>query len=177
MILAALRSLWGFLKLIPWQLYAVIALVLGFYGYGVYRHHQGYQDASRVYEQRIAAERAAYDKQVAELKAKQQDVIIKTVVEYRDRIKVEKVKGDEIIKEVPVLVQSECKLSGGMRVVHDAAALGRMPDDPQGAARAAPPVDPTTLATTVATNYASCRQNATQLVALQKIVSSLEQKP
>ncbi len=177
MILALLRSLWAFAKLIPWQFYVFAGLVFAFYAYGLYEHHQGAEETALKYDKQIAEERAAYEKQVAALKAKQQEVITKTVVEYRDRIKVEKVKGDEIVKEIPVLVQSDCKLSGGMRVAHDSAASGHMPDDPIGAAATAAPVEASTLAATVAENYAACRQNAAQLVALQKLVSSLEQKP
>jgi|SRR5687768_5085872 len=50
------------------------------------------------------------------------------VVVYVDRIK--KVQGETqtIIKEVPTYVQDTCLLSPGVRVFHDAATKGQLPD-------------------------------------------------
>lgn len=177
MILAALKSLWAFAKLIPWQLYALAVLVFAFYGYGLYEHHQGVTETEAKYEAQIAKEKVSYAKQVAAIQAKQQEVITKTVIEYRDRIKVVKEKGDAIVKEIPVLVPLDSPLlSGGVRVAHDSAARGDLPDDPLGAAAAANPVTTTTLMATVAENYASCRADQERLRSLQTLVSSLEQK-
>lgn len=178
MILAALRSLWSFAKLIPWWAYAAVALIGYHFAAIQVAQHQATEAANAKWEKEIATQKATYDAQVKALQAKQQDVITKTVVEYRDRVKVVKEKGDEIVKQVPVYVpMGSPLLSSGVRVFHDAAASGVLPDDPPGDARTADPVETATLLSTVAGNYESCRETSARLVALQKLVSSLEQKP
>jgi hypothetical protein len=98
------------------------------------------------------------------------------VIRYRDRIKTVEVQGAEVIKEIPVLVPMDSPLlAGGFRVFHDAAASGHMPDDPAGAARAAAPVEAPTLASVVGENYAQCRAQAEQLLALQAILKGTTQ--
>ena len=165
---------WTFLKAIPWQIYAGAVILASVWFYGERQHHAGYAEASAKYEAQIAAERAKYDDEIASLRAKQQAVITKTVIQYRDRVQVVKEKGDEIIKEIPVLVPlGSPLLAGGVRVAHDAAASGVMPDDPQGAAAAASPVKTAALVATVAENYTACRESSERLIALQQIVSSL----
>lgn len=42
---AFLKSAWGILKLIPWQVYAVIAGGIAIYGYGLNEHHLGFKEA------------------------------------------------------------------------------------------------------------------------------------
>lgn len=170
-----LLAAWNIAKLIPWQVYAVAAIFLGAYAYGLNEHHLGYHEAKDEDAKVYAEQKAAYDKQVAELKAKQQEVITKTVTVYRDRVQIVKEKGDEVIREIPVLVMgNDVVLSGGVRVAHDAAALGELPNDPQGAARAAAPVEVTTLLTTVAENYQACESTRAKLIALQGIVANLQ---
>ena len=165
----------GFLKLIPWQIYAGIAVVVALGTMHLTLVHKAVKANDGKWEQRIAAEQAAYAKKVAELQAKQSAVVERTVVQFRDRVKVIKEKGDEIVKEVPSLVGTECALTGGMRVLHDSAALGSLPDDPIGAARAAASVDAVTLGATVAQNYAACRAEFAKLTSLQQLVTSLKE--
>lgn len=174
MILLFLKSAWGVLKLIPWQVYAVIAAGIAIYGYGLNEHHLGYKEAKAEDAKVAEAVKAKYDIEVAAIKAKQQEVITHEVIVYRDRVKIVKEKGDEIIKEVQVLVPLNSPLlAGGVRVAHDAAALGNLPDDPEGAARTAAPIETAALLTTVAENYQSCSAEREKLIALQTIVSKL----
>jgi hypothetical protein len=71
-----------------------------------------------------------------------------------------------IIKDRYVYVKdTDCALSGGFRVLHDAAAHGVLPQPAAIAdAAAAPAAD---VADTVATNYGTCHQIAERLTALQ----------
>lgn len=178
MIIAFARTVWGFMKLIPWQIYALVGLVFAFYGYGLYEHHQGAKDTAAKYDKQIAAERAAYEKEVAELRAKQQTAITQTVIEYRDRVKVIKEKGDEIVKKEFVYVPLDSPLlASGVRVFHDSAASGVMPDDPIRAIAASDPVETSALMETVAENYTACRTDQERLASLQKLVSYLGEKP
>lgn len=143
----------------------------------VHERNVGWNERDLQAKAELLAMQANYNKQVAAIQAKQQEVITKTVTVYRDRIQVVKEKADAIVAEIPeILPLTSTLLSGGVRVIHDAAALGNLPDDPQGAARSAAPVETFALLTTVAENYAACTVNAERLKALQTIVSSLEQK-
>jgi hypothetical protein len=61
-------------------------------------------------------------------------------------------------------------LPPAFRVLHDAAATGKAPDD--SAASHADPVAPRTLAATLAGNYSAARENARTLEELQAIVAA-----
>lgn len=182
MTLALLSTLWAFVKkvfgLFPAKDWLIIAALLGIVGYHLYAVHEarvsGREEAQAECAKKTAAAKAAYDLEVKKIQEQQQQVITRTVIEYRDRVQVVKEKGDAIVQEVEKLVPvGTCELPGGMRVAHDAAASGVLPDDPERAAAAAAPVDPTTYAATVAQNYEVARLNAEQLVALQHLVQSL----
>lgn len=102
---------------------------------------------------------------------RQQKVTERVVVEYRDRVQTIKEKGGEIVREVEKLVPvGGCELDGGWRVLHDAAARGRLPDAAGGAHGPPAPVDPIAAARTVAGNYATCHEIAAQLTGLQEWV-------
>lgn len=71
-----------------------------------------------------------------------------------------------LIKEVPIYVKdTDCALSGGFRVFHDAAANGVVPN-PADVADAAG-VTAQDVAVTVADNYGTCQQTAARLSGLQ----------
>lgn len=158
------------LRRIPWWFYVGAAILGGL----VLIHLWLIDENNKGWEKKIEGEQAVYKEKIAKLEAKQAEVVIKTITVYRDRVKVVKEKGDEIIKHVEVLVTGECNLTGGMRVLHDSAARGHLPDDPAGAASSAAPVDAPTLATTFAKNYAACRAEFVKLESLQKLVTSLQ---
>jgi len=109
---------------------------------------------------------------IAETRVKQAEVTERVVTQYVDRVRVVRDQADAVIREVPIYVRQTCdddgRLPSGWRLLHDAAASGRLAD-PAGAADAQP-VDPQTAARAVAENYAGCRENAEQLTALQRWV-------
>lgn len=133
----------------------------------------GYNRAMEKCAAERAQEKLEWQRQIDAEKERQQKVITETVIEYRDRVKVVKEKGDEIIREVPVFVPADLPLPGAVRVLHDAAARGALPTDTAGAVAAAPAVEAAALTETVAANYASCLAEFQKLEALQKIVSTL----
>ncbi len=66
-------------------------------------------------------------------------------------------------------VPNDCPVPGVVRVLHDAAAAGEMPDT--GPARAdAPAVSAQALTETVIDNYEACRDDQRRLAALQEII-------
>lgn len=80
-----------------------------------------------------------------------------------------------LIKEIPRYVESDCDLSAGFRVFHDAAATATVPD-PGTAGTDAAPVKAQDVASTVSENYESCRDNERRLEALQEIIRNFNQE-
>jgi hypothetical protein len=163
----------AFLRMVPTSVWiglvAAIALLSGIW----WLDHNGYERGASVVQAEFDAYRVAAEEALQKERARQARVVEKVVVEYRDRVKIVKEKGDEIIKEVPVLVHGDCNLTGGWRVLHDAAATGSLPDDPGRAAAAADPVEDTAAAETVAGNYAICRADQARLGALQQLLKGI----
>lgn len=136
--------------------------------------HNGYQRGAAAVQVKWDQERVAYAEALQKEKDRQATVVEKVVVEYRDRVKVIKEKGDEIVKAVPFFVRTSCALPGGWRVLHDSAASGDLPDDPDGAIAAAEPAESIAAIETVAANYSACRADQARLTALQQLVKGLQ---
>jgi hypothetical protein len=125
----------------------------------------GHHYASIKYEARDAARL----RDIAELQARRAEKTIEVVTKYVDRVREVKVQGDSVIREVPIYVSqaadAQCVIPAGFVRIHDAAA--GLPG-PAGDAYAAPSgIALSTVAETIAVNYADCRANAEQLRALQ----------
>ena len=123
-------------------------------------------------ERDVVAQQEAQEasKYAAALSARRVVVSERVVTQFRDRVKIVREAGEEVIREVvryiPVTTPD---LPGGFRVLHDAAALGQIPRTPTGAdATSAAPVPVTTATETIASNYSACRLNAEQLASLQE---------
>lgn len=158
------------LRLVPTSVWfglgAALALIAGAWALD----HHGYERGAADVHIAWSLEHEAMQKALDVERARQAQVVEKVVVEYRDRVKIEKEKADAITQYVPIMVDRDCTLSGGFRVLHDAAATGALPEDPAGVARAAAPVEAPAVATTVAENYATCRADQARLTALQQLV-------
>lgn len=101
-----------------------------------------------------------------DLTKNQGKITTKVETVYVDKVKVIHEKGKTIIKEVPVFVgKDECSLSGGFRLLHDAAASSTIPD-PTKIPNAAP-VSAQAVARTVTENYTTCHETAERLKSLQ----------
>lgn len=103
------------------------------------------------------------------VRQRQAEATVQVLTKYVDRVRTVHVAGETIIKEVPVYVPSDSPaLPGGFRLLHDAAALGELPDPARIAN--APAIPAQDVAATVAANYLTCHENAEQLTALQEWV-------
>ena len=138
---------------------AALALILALVGGGyAWKAHSAAQ----------AAELARLHKEVATARyeAAIAQATVKVVTKYVDRVKVVEGRTRTIIKEIPVYVPANSPdLGPGFRVLHDAAALGALPD-PARIADAAP-VPAQAAAETILGNYGTCQANDAQLSALQ----------
>lgn len=75
-----------------------------------------------------------------------------------------------ITKEIPTYVKvDDCPMSGGFRMLHDAAATGSLPD-PGASGVNGTPVPAQDVATTITDNYEACRDNERRLRALQDVI-------
>lgn len=140
-------------------LLCIDALLLGFI-LGVRYPLQQHERAATL----AAAEQVQADAAITRAAAQAADRI---VTRYVDRVRTVQETAAVITKEVPVHVPSDaCPLPAGFRLLHDAAAAGRVPDAAHLADAA--PADAQTVAATVADNYATCHAIREQLTALQQ---------
>ena len=160
------------MSVIPWpyRLLALAALGLALVGFGWVKgagHVQAQWDT--------AVQRQAL--QATAVREEQAQATVKVVTEYVDRIRVVREKGDTIIKEVPVYVpvqaDAACTINRGFVRLHDAAAVGALPEPARDTDAAAADIALSAVAGTVATNYQTCHETAEQLRALQTWVREM----
>ena len=145
-----------------WALLAGVALIGAAYLAG--SHH-----GVAVVQAQWDAQRAEATLAAAKQETEQAKITTQLLTQYTDRVKIVHDHSAALIKEVPVYVSNtDCSLSGGFRLLHDAAASGTVPD-PAGIAHA-PSVPAADFATTVIENYAQYHALAEQLTALQEWV-------
>ena len=141
----------------------VAALIAASYGAAYVKGRSDGYDKRDAIAQAMLAEQ---DLLSAKLAANRAKITERIVIEYRDKVRVVREKGEEVIREVERLVpMGSCDLPGGWRVLHDAAAEGRFPESSERIAAA--PVSAQDAARTVASNYATCRETAERLTSLQ----------
>jgi hypothetical protein len=138
----------------------------------VMAHEYGYSRAAKVGRAELAAYQAKAAEESAKLEAKAAKVEKQVVVEYRDRVREIRVVTPEVIREIEVVRQSDCKLPSEFRMLHD-AATGNGVETPAGANDGPQEVDPATVIETVRENYARARESIAQLEALQKWAASV----
>jgi hypothetical protein len=158
-----------FLRAIPASVWAGLAAAIALMAALWWVDGNGYERGAAAVQVKWDAERVETAKIIAAEKARQAQVVERVVVQYVDRVKVIRERGEEVIREVEKLVPvGSCDLPGGFRVLHDAAAGAQpLPADTAAAAAAADAVEATAAARIVAENYAACHENSTRLIALQ----------
>ena len=147
---------------------AVVAILLALglwriHAYGEARYAAGQANVQAKWDKSVERGR----KEVERLRAEAGKITVRTEVQYIDRVKVIREKGDAIVREVPVFVPAGSPdLPGGFRLLHDAAAAAGPVPDAAGIPDAAP-VPAQAVAATVAGNYAIAHETAARLTALQ----------
>lgn len=149
------------IKSIPWEAWALLVtlVVLSYSGW-------------RLYEMGRASVQKKWDASVERGKAKverlkQQQVVVKTIVETQvvEKIKTVKVKGDEIIKQVPIYIPIDTPdLPSGFRLLHDSAVLQLTPGTGSALGEAVPVTDATS---TIVRNYTQCYKWREQVIGWQ----------
>lgn len=168
--LAGFAGAFKALRAIPWQVWVLAALLAAGWVYGERRYDAGQADVQTRWDAAVASQQQAAAKQ----KEQRAEVTERVVTKYVDRVKTVYVRGQTIVKEVPVYVPLDSPdLPPGFRVLHDAAAQGILPN-PAGIPDA-PSVPAQDAAATIAENYTTCRATAEQLTALQEWVRGQQQ--
>lgn len=115
------------------------------------------------------------ENRVKELETKSAQETTKVVTRYVDRVKEVKVKGDTVVKEVPVYVTKKaddnCTVTTGFVQLHDAAAKNDSVSGPTGDPNEkATGVELSDVTKVVTGNYTKYHEVKTQLEALQEWV-------
>ena len=133
------------------------------------------EGSNRVHE-KWQAEKTAAQLVVAHAQKQQAEAAVKVVTKYVDRIRTVEGKTREIEKLIPVYLPADgtdCRLSAGFRLLHDAAASGDLlPATPGPLDDRAGQVEPASAAKTVSANYGACLAWREQLIGLQDWVAS-----
>ena len=163
-----LGAAFKFLRAIPWQIYAALGVLLALWWFGHIRYEAGETAADTRHEiaDKLAADARAV--RAARIATKQAEVTTRVETVYVDRVKTIREAARTIIRQVPVYVPAtDPPLSGGFRLLHDAAASG-VPIVPVPAYIADAAAVPAQVAAgTIADNYGTCREQAEQLISLQ----------
>jgi cell division protein FtsW (lipid II flippase) len=150
----------AFLKGVPWRVWLVLIIAavvgFGFWAYGESRYRAGQAERQGAWDAATTAQAEA-DRR---LEGVQSSISVASQVRTVERVKVIRETGQTITKLVPVYVPA-VDLPGGLRLLHDAAAAGQVPDATGGIDAA--PVPAQVFAATVSDNYAGCRENATRI--------------
>ena len=116
--------------------------------------------------------------EIARIEKESQQVTEKIVVQYKEKVKVVKEKGDVIIQKVPEYITKEsdtkCIVPNSFVVLHDSAAKNEVPDSTKGVDEGASTVKLSDVARTVTINYNNYHQLTEQLKALQDWVKQQE---
>jgi hypothetical protein len=109
--------------------------------------------------------------EIAQLEATSQQVTVKTITKYIDRVKIVKEKARVIVKEIPKYItkehDSQCDIPNAAIVLHDAAAKNELPDAARLADEGTSDVTLSQLLDTTALNYGTFYEVREQLKALQ----------
>lgn len=146
---------------------SVALMVGGVYLYGGYGVNKYWLDQVKKQKEEIAR-----------IEKESQKVTEKIVVEYKEKVKVVKEKGDVIIQKVPEYITKEsdtkCVIPNSFVVLHDSAAKNEVPDSTKGVDEGASAVKLSDVARTVTINYNNYHQLTEQLKALQDWVKQQE---
>ena len=146
---------------------SVALMVGGVYLYGGYGVNKYWLDQVKKQKEEIAR-----------IEKESQKVTEKIVVEYKEKVKVVKEKGDVIIQKVPEYITKEsdtkCVVPNSFVMLHDSAAKNEVPDSTKGVDEGASAVKLSDVARTVTINYNNYHQLTEQLKALQDWVKQQE---
>ena len=137
-------------------------------------HEIGFSRAKRVGAAQLASYQAQAEAEAAKLRAKSAEVRVEVVTKYVDRVKTIRVPEPvEVVREIEIIRQSDCKLPANWVRLHDAATSDGSGSSP-GTDDAAE-VSCAAAIEGIRENYKRFHENAAQLEALQKWAASVSE--
>lgn len=154
---------WNFLKGLPWQLYAVLGLILSLW----WCYHLGYKASERDNEAKAA-------KVIEKIVYKQGKVTEKVITKYVDRVREVRIKGDTIIQKVTEYVTPEndlaCTVNAGFVRLWDDSNQNAVSEATSGADAAPSEISLSDIGRQKAIEAKMQYETETQLEALQEWV-------
>jgi hypothetical protein len=147
----------------PVKLLAIVFLVAGAAGYG-------YMKGSAHAEVELANYKASAEQQISDLKTENIRISDNVVTEYIDRTNTIREK-EVIYRQAAGGLEPQHDLSNGWIHLHDAAARLANPDMQLASDQSPSGVMDNTALAVVMSNYAVCKQNSDQLIALQRWIT------
>lgn len=155
-----------------WRVVGVVAL-LAVTAFGAYKY------TDNEWQLKYAKQQLEYTKmevQLKELEVKAANVTTKVITQYVDRVKEVQVRGDTIVKEVPVYVteksDAECVIPTGFVFIHNAAAADKpLPRTTGDVNEEASGIVLSDVASAITLNYTEYHKVATQLESLQNWIT------
>lgn len=148
---------------LPIKFLGILFIILGAAGYG-------YMKGSAHAEVELANYRASAEKQISDLKSQNAHISDNVITEYVDRNNVIREK-EVIYRDVASDMQPQHDMSNGWVHLHDAAARLANPDMQLASDNSPSGIMDNSALAVVISNYAICKQNSEQLVALQKWIT------
>lgn len=130
----------------------------------------GYMKGSAQAEIELANYRVSAEKQISDLKAENIRISDNITVEYVDRTNTI-VQKEIVYKDVVKTLEPQQDLSNGWVHLHDAAAKLANPDMKLASDASPSGIMDTSALAVVMSNYAICKQNAEQLISLQRWIT------
>lgn len=144
----------------------ILAITLAVAGAGAY----GYMKGSTTAQTELANYKAGAEKQIADLTAENLRISDNVITEYVDRTNT--VREREIIyRDAANNLAPQTELSNGWVHLHDAAARLVNPDMQMASDLSPSGVMDNSALAVVMSNYAVCKQNSDQLIALQRWIT------
>ena len=146
-----LLSLLTLLKKIPYQVYVLVGVVLLLWLFGNWRFNQGAAYVQNMWDQDLARLGAV----IEDLEKSSLTVNMIVDTEWKTRTEKVYVKGETIVKQIPVYIPADTPdLPAGFRVLHDAAVASEVPGTSSSVE--ATPVPVATATETIVENYTTC---------------------
>ena len=149
---------------LPYKLLAIAAAFIGVFIYG-YMKGSAYAEVEL---QRFAAKASA---QVAELEKKNSEISNKVVTEYVDRTNTIREKEYVYVDAAKNTVPSQSVMSNGWVFTHDISASASDADATRSSDASPSGIKDNEALFTIVGNYATCKTNSEQLIALQKWIA------
>lgn len=149
---------------LPVRIGTFILLLVGAFGFGYLKG----SSSAKVQIQKFAT---VTTQKVVDLQTKNADISGKVITQYVDRVNTVKEKEYVYLDKINNSVPNQHDMSNGWVYIHDISATNGDADTTRSSDASPSGVKDTEALATIIANYANCKANSEQLIALQKWVA------